>query len=338
MSFIVLAWIISDIEIRELHAILGPLLDTADIAELSPSHRAAACNFICAVIERCQVSDALYAREAVLDELIWNRLFNIYLERSDDAKSKSVRQVLLVLTSVLSKSESPRSLELQQHATSTFLDIICRRQDRLKVKPALQGLAHFLQKDVVGLPQLFDIYQKLREHPTDLSERSLIAQSLLDAFLAWIVHHDTSLSAGHLLKNYLAHLRRSSEFARLGNEQKKEPIWLRPVIQCLHRWPDRMQEFKTHVFPHCFLPELHEYVYFLSFLNLERHINLRKPLPASLRSIHDRTNGFDKHEEFKVLLASVEKGKELGIVKDIGEYCYYYCYRRFSPQFPVLLL
>jgi len=294
-------------------------LDTADTVDISPSHRAAACNFVCAIIESCQASDAEYAREAIFDDFIWDRLFNIYLERSDDAKTKSVRQVLLVLTSVLSKSGSPRSLELQRRAATTFLDIICRRQDRLKVKPALQGLAHFLQKDVTELPQLLDIYQNLLDHQSDQKEKSLIAQSLFDAFLAWIVHHDTSLSAGHLLKNYLAQLRRSPVLGTSRNEQKQSPIWLRPVVDCLRRWPDRMQEFKTHVFPHCFLPDLNEFLRLLAFLNFERHVEWRRPLPAQLKSADGCTNGLDNYEEFRVILASIEKGKELGIVKDIGK-------------------
>jgi hypothetical protein len=303
---------------RELHAILGPLLDTADTPNISPGHRAAACNFICAIVERCQVSDVSYAREAILDDFIWNRLFNIYLDRSDDAKSKSVRQVLLVLTNVLSKSESPRSLELRRRATTTFLDIICRRQDRLKVKPALQGLAHFLQKDVVGLQELLDIYQKLVVNLAESTGYVQIAQNLMSAVLAWIVHHDTSLSAGHLLKNLLAQLRNSPQFKR---DQWTEPTWVLPVIQCLRRWPDRMQEVKTHVFPHCFLPELDEYLYFLSFLHLERHMGLRLPPPASPASNSDWVNGLDKPREFRVFLAAIEKGKELGIVKDVGEQC-----------------
>jgi hypothetical protein len=295
-------------------------LDTADIAEISPSHRATACNFICAIVERCQVSDAIYAREAILDDFIWDRLFNIYLERSDDAKSKSVRQVLLVLTSVLSKSESPRALELQQRATTTFVDIICRRQDRLKVKPALQGLAHFLQKDVVELPRLLDIYQNLLDNQSDQTERSLIAQSLLDAFLVWIVHHDTSLSAGHLLKNYLAQLRRSSHFSTSETDEKEKPIWLKPVLDCLRRWPDRIQEFKTHVFPHCFLPHLDQFLRFLGFLHFAQHMGSGESLPAQLKVADVSANGYYDHEEFRVLLASIEKGKELGIVKDIGKY------------------
>ncbi|KAF2677884.1 HEAT repeat protein-like protein [Lentithecium fluviatile CBS 122367] len=305
-----------DSGVKDLHAILGPLLETADTAEISPSHRAAACNLLCAIIEKCQASDTTYAWETVLDDFVWTRLFHIYLERSDNAKSKSVRQVLFVLTGVLSKSEDPRSLELLQRAVTTFVDIICRRPDRLKVKPALQGLAHLLQKNIVTIPQLLDVYQHLLDNSGRTVE-VLNAQSLLTAFIAWIVHHDTSLSAGHLIKNFLVQLRRSPQYSTSKIGEIGAPIWLRPVVDCLRRWPDRMQEFKTHVFPHCFLPNINEYLLFLSFLNFERHVESKGPLPGQLESVDGRSNGLNHSEEFGILLASIEKGKELGLVKDV---------------------
>jgi hypothetical protein len=302
---------------RELHTVLGPLLETADTVDISPSHRADACNLVCAIIEKCQASDTPYARDAILDDFIWSRLFSVYLERSDDAKSKSTRQVLLVLTSVLLKSESPRALELRQHAATVFINIICQRQDRLKVKPALQGLAHFLGKDVIAVAQLLDIYQKLLEHKPDQTAKTLPAQSLLSAFLAWVVHHDTSLSAGHLIKNYLVKLRSLPKQTVLADKDIGIPLWLRSVVDCLKRWPDRIQEFKTHVFPHCFLPNVDEYFHFLSFLGFAQHVASRECLPAQLNTTDAQTNGL---EDYRILLASIEKGKELGIVKDIGQY------------------
>jgi hypothetical protein len=306
---------------RELHTILSPLLDTADTLEISPSHRADACNLICAIIEKCQTSDIPYARDAVLDDFVWSRLFRIYLERSDEAKTKSVRQVLLVLTGMLLKSDNSRSLELQHKAIEVFIEIICLRQDRLKVKPALQGLAHFLQKDVVALPQLLNIYRKLLDSESDLIAETSTAQSLLVAFLAWIVHHDTSLSAGHMIKSFLAQLRRSPQSTALANNDTDVPIWIRPVIDCLCRWPDRILEFKTHVFPHCFLPDPCEYFQFLSILNFGRHVAPKGFLPSQLSIVIPGINALDHYEELKILLASIEKGKELGIVNDTGECC-----------------
>jgi hypothetical protein len=299
-----------------LHDVISRLLDTADIADLSPSHRAAASNALCAMVDYCQASDIDFVHNAVLEDSTWFRLFGIYLERSGNAKGKSMRQMLLTLTSVILKNPGPRTTSLRDKAASTLVDIICHRQDRLKVKPALQGLAHFLQKDVVSVSDLVDLYkQDLSDsHVTD----SQSLQDIIRSFLSWIVHHDTSLSAGHLLKSFFAALRRSS-MKNIPTSGDIWPLWIEPVVETLHRWKDRIQEFKTHVFPHCFLPDLDEYLRFLSYVHFAFHIPTTTALPSELHIYGDRKNNLGTSEEFEILLAALQTGKELGIVKDVGK-------------------
>jgi hypothetical protein len=303
---------------RELHEILNPVLETADLPDLAPGHRAAASNALCAIIEVCQASAANYAREEILDDSIWLRILEIYLQRSDNAKSKAMRQILMVLTNVVMKNESPRALQLRQQATITFLDIICDRQDRIKVKPALQGLAHFLLRETVSIPQLVELYEEVLARTNGPSRVSASSQTLFRASLAWIVHHDTSLSAGHLVKNFLIQARKSPDYLTTAPNSFMSPLWIEPVVQTLRDWPERMQEFKTHVFPHCFLPNIDEYMRFLSYLHFSTHIKSSGLLPEALRTFEERSNGLDKAEEFRVLLAAIEAGKELTIIRDSG--------------------
>jgi hypothetical protein len=316
----VLAQSVTDTYSRELQDLVGPILDTADVPDLTPSHRAAACNAVCAIIESVQASNVEYARNFLLDDSIWFRLFQVYLQRSDNAKGKSVRQVLLVLTGVLSKNHSSDSLQLQKRATSIFIDIICLRHDRLKVKPALQGLAHFLLRNVVSLSQLNDIYRGSLADQSSISRTDFeLSESFFGSILAWIVHHDTSLSASHLLKNYLVQLRQSLHYETLESDGSTLPLWIKPVVASIHSWPDRMQEFKTHVFPHCFLPKIDEYLQFLSYLHFSHHVTVRGQLPDQLLIHKYRQNGLNDFEEFEVLLAALQTGKDIGILKDMGK-------------------
>lgn len=303
---------------RELHDLIDPLLETADLPDLNPGHRAAASNALCSIIECCQASKTDYARHAILDESIWLRLFNIYLQRSDDAKGKSMRQMLLLLTGVITKDQSTRATELRLQAAATFVDIVCDRQDRVKVKPALQGLAHFLLRDVVSIAQLLELYGA--QSASNGHSGTPSPQTLFKAFLTWVVHHDTSLSAGHLVKNFLIQARRLPEYSAQNESTSVSPLWVEPVVQMLHQWPDRLREFKANVFPHCFLPNIDEYLRFLSYLRFGVHVRSRGDLPQALRIYESQTNGLDRSEEFKILLAALETGKELTIVRDIGEY------------------
>lgn len=302
---------------RELHELIDPLLETADLPDLNPGHRAAASNALCAIIECCQVSDAEYARDSLLSDSIWLRLFNIYLQRSDDAKGKSMRQMLLLLTSVITKNQSTRASELRLRAAATFIDIICGRQDRVKVKPALQGLAHFLLRDVVLIPQLLELYSA--QSSSVANSGPATPQILFKAFLTWVVHHDTSLSAGHLVKNFLIQARQLPDYTTSPHSGVISPLWIEPVVQMLCQWPDRIREFKANVFPHCFMPNIHEYLRFLSYLKFRVHVQAKGDLPQALRTYEDRSNGLSRSEEFKILLAALETGKELTIVRDIGK-------------------
>ncbi|KAG9189219.1 hypothetical protein G6011_06087 [Alternaria panax] len=302
--------------LKELHTILAPVLETADLAELENSHRAAASNALCGIIEYCAASDSAYAREAILDDSIWMRTFNIYLQRSGDAKGKSMRQMLLVLTSVVTKDQSLRAIELRRRATSSFLDIICEREDRIKVKPALQGLAHFLLRDVVSIPELIGLFNDQLKQTSDIVQDPVTSKTVFKSFLAWVVHHDTALSAGHLIKNYLLQARRIAEYDEQIHSRLVSPFWIEPVVQTLRDWPDRIQEFRTHVFPHCFLPNRSEYLRFLAYLHFESHVPHKHELPSQLYQSDEQNSNIEGLEEFRILLAAIATGKELNIVKD----------------------
>lgn len=274
---------------------------------------------LCTVLERCQAQDLQYIHEAILDDSVWSKAFTVYLEKSDTAKGKSVRQVLITLTSVLLRNQNERAFEIQERAIVNLIDIICQRQDRVKVKPALQALAHFLQKDVATIPKLVDAYSRALGQPTGSSAGEASVQSLFTTFLSWVVHHDTSLSAGHLIKNFLTQVRRTAYQDASNTNQKVAYVWIKPVVNSLHQWPDRIQEFKTHVFPHCFLPDVEEYIHFLSYLHFSRHVVSTNPMPQELGVYNEEKNELKDFEEFRILLASLQTGKELGIIKDVGK-------------------
>jgi hypothetical protein len=229
-----------------------------------------------------------------------------------------MRQILLVLTSIIAKDESSRASELRRQAANTFLDIICGRQDRLKVKPALQGMAHFLLRDVVSVAQLLHLHGELLGRLPDVADSDSL-KTLFEAFLAWIVHHDTSLSAGHLIKNFLIQARKSPNYVVKAQNAVSSPLWIEPVVMTLRSWPDRMQEFKTHVFPYCFLPNIDEYLGFLSYLHFSVHLKSSGAMPEALRTPGGHKTGLSETDEFRILLAAIEAGKELSIVRDAGE-------------------
>lgn len=225
----------------------------------------------------------------------------------------------MALTGAISDEHNERATNLRERATLQLIGIICQRQDRPKVKPALQALAYFLQKDVVTVSSLTELY--LRTSPEHREKRETtdleVLHGVFASFLAWVVHHDTALSAGHLIRSFLGAKRRQRN---AGDETGISLLWMRPVIDTLRDWPDRLQEFKTHVFPYCFLPDTTDYLAFLSFLHFGRHVQTAALLPAIFRTFDGDDHKMSKSEEFSILLAAIQTGKELGIVKDVGRF------------------
>jgi hypothetical protein len=185
----------------------------------------------------------------------------------------------------------------------------------------LQGLAHFLLRDVISIAQLVQLFDDLLRRSTNEARQHVTSQTVFKAFLAWVVHHDTSLSAGHLIKNFLNQARRLPDYEEQTNNVVS-PLWIEPVVQTLRDWPDRMQEFKTHVFPHCFQPNISEYMRFLAYLHFDAHVQHKGVLPDQSRDFSKNGSPLNGPEEFRVLLAAIATGKELTIVKDSGKYTY----------------
>jgi hypothetical protein len=298
--------------VRQLEGVIDCLLQTAALVNISATHRAAACNSLCAIIERCQLSTDEGFHCIVWENDLWTRLFEIFLERSDNAKAKSMRQVLLVLTGMLLKNAPPQSSDLQDDAVSRLLDIICRYQNRTKIKPALQALAHFISKDLISINQLIDVYRNYSGADTDPDGGLSAYQLLLRQFLAWVRHHDTAPAAGHLITNFLT---KSTPQRRCAEEKTGVlPVWIAPLEGSIRDSPEAINEFKHHVFPEIFRLDLDGYLQFLYHLQLDRHLGIK----STIHSLNLGVFTANGCLEITLLFAALQVGKELGLVKDVG--------------------
>ena len=137
-----------------MKTLLQALIRTAKCARLSATHRAAACNALCGFLEHGIVSSNLELRTLCFSASTWNQIFDVFIERSEDAKSKPMRQVLITLVKVLSmSSDSSAVRSIRDAALGRLLTIIMLGQDRLSsVKPAMQALEHFMGKQIINMP------------------------------------------------------------------------------------------------------------------------------------------------------------------------------------------
>ncbi|OCL07142.1 hypothetical protein AOQ84DRAFT_389700 [Glonium stellatum] len=302
---------ISNEKVKELEGLIDYILETSALVNISATHRAAACNLLCAIIERCRLSANEGFRAIIWENNMWARLFNTFLERSDNSKAKSMRQVLVVLTGMLLTDAPPQSSGLRDDAVSRVLEMICRCQNRMKVKPALQALAHFITKDLVSIDQLVDLHRNYSEDGADSVQGLNTHQLLLHQFFAWVWHHDTAPAAGHLVTNFLA----KSVQQRICMEEKTNllPMWIEPLESSIRKYPESVEEFKHHIFPEVFRLGLDGYLQFLYHLRLDRHLGIRSTFHSPNSSLFTANSRL----EITLLFAALQVGKELGLVKDV---------------------
>lgn len=298
--------------VKPIKNIIDALLKTAAAINISAAHRAAACNSLIAVIEKCQVSETDTVRHVIWEDNVWMRLFEIFLERSDNAKAKSMKLVLILLSGMLLKNTSPQSIKLRDEAVLRFLDIIFKYQNHLKVKPALQGLAYFISKKVISVTQLIDLQRSRAEDCPVSSTRLDLGQDLLRQFLRWIPPQDTATSSGHLVTNFLIQSRQQGTW--MDDHLGSLPMWAQPLDDSIRASPEAIEEFKNYVFPEAFRLSLEDYLCFLEYLRLSRHLGMKLPLEnKEISTVNTRPDGV----ELSILLAALQAGKEIGLIKDV---------------------
>jgi hypothetical protein len=298
---------------RKLKDAIDALLGAAELADIPPSQRATVCVALCGAFERCQVAAVERFRDAIWEDHRWSRLFGIYLNFFDKAKPKSMRQVLLVSTAVLSKNTALWSSQYPQEAVSRIVDLISRDQNHRKVKPALQALAHFISKGLISVDQLIDLSGKCVQDSEVHVSRAKTGQTLLAKFLIWVLHHDTALAAGHLVAHFLE---KGSDSQAFNQERETGlPIWAEPFETCIRASPESIQEFRHHVFPNVFRLSFDDYIQFLHHLRMRRYLNA---IPSSEAEANTDYGRPDDAVEISILFAALQAGKDIGMVKDIG--------------------
>lgn len=293
---------------------LDALVGTASITYIPASQRAGACNPLCSLLEKCQASHDERIRSLIWTKNIWSDLFDIFLERYDNAKPKSMRQVLLLLCSILQKDRSPTAQTMRDHSVVRLVDVLFQEDDTSRVKPALSALSHFIQKDVISVDDVIIMFERWsadKARPLQLFPPSgSTFKTFLYGIMNWVNHQDTTPAAGNAVCIILEHARRQHAMHLTSSTSDALPVWVDPLESIIRRNPDAMLNFKSHVFPDLFKPILTDYLRFLEHLHLDDHIKLKPSAKGASRPSDDL--------EASLLFTSLQVGKDMGFVQEVG--------------------
>lgn len=312
------------------------VLRTAHAVGITVSHRAAACNVLCAFLDQALVSPTSEMRSFILSVEIWRAFFDVYMDRYGDSKPKPMKQVLVTLVGSLSRW--PRSEEaqvLRNDTLDTFLLWINSPDYTSMLQPALHGLAYFVSK---GIFSVEDVVVSLRRlGPTDepLPAEDLTTQAtqggqaatssgdpdfpapasgpsekLMETFictlLLWASHTGVATSAPNLISTFFKILRKhSSKEINFYHSVTKLPLWVAPLKRTLERKPEIVEALKHHVLPELFKLSPEDIHDFVKSLHLE-HYSCGKVAA-------------NDHSEFLLLLSSLQVAQDLGLVRVTGK-------------------
>ena len=290
---------------RQLRIVLKSFIKTAHRVDVTPSHRAAATNAICSILE---VQNNGHLQDVFQGEDLPLQAFDVVFDRSDVAKGKSMRQLLLALINVTKHQEPILKHRLVNTLLLRTFSIICRQSDQVKGKAALQVLSTFLSQGLIGIEQLA---REFSDFETNGSEASSVEQiqQLLQRLFSWVDNRDTARVASHTILICVREWNALKFTDGKGQVPKGLPIWVHPLIRSIQEHPEALQEFKNQVFPQLFAINATDYLAFLEHLGLQEvH-----------RQDHGSVSNLTSEKEI-ILYASLQVGKETGLVADTGEF------------------
>ena len=299
---------------RHIRGYLDAALTISAKPEISHTHRAAASNALCGLIERCQASQIPEIRSLLWDPdlNLWHRALMIILERFDTTKGKSMRQLLLTVTDVLLKQEDlEKRASAKSLALRTLLPVLFGQRDHKQGKPTLQVLAHFVVKDIVNLNDLWSSVGELASGH-NMSHQTTDAKSvLLQNIFDWIAQLDTPIAAGNLAIVVLKAMRSSPNLAADNDAAGETPIWTGPLVRSITDHPEEIRNFKEYAFPGIFGLGVQDFYRFLQYVGLDEVVTCSKPILV---------RGADDDIKWSILFSALQAGKEMGIVKEVGQY------------------
>ncbi|KAH0562941.1 hypothetical protein GP486_002501 [Trichoglossum hirsutum] len=314
--------------ITQLEGVLGAILCTAQSTQISQSHRAAACNALTAFLGKCQSSSIVGLKSLSRPDYLWIDIFNFYLERSDKAKVKPMRQVLVTLASIaLGDPDCCGTRKVLDIAVTRVITIIFRQEAYSRVKPALQALDYFISKRVFSLKDLLRLVQAwLIESgagaPDDIYEISSVDDPipageapnlvrraygycvtiLASAILRWIPEPDVAPAAGDMFITLFSALKRQADkWMPVQIADAAVPAWCGPLEAFIQGSPDALENIKQHVFPGLFKLSVVDFNFFLLHLGIDDILS-RPPMTGDTRTM--------------ILFIALQVGKEIGLVED----------------------
>ena len=233
---------------------------------MTVSHRAAACNTLCAFLEQAAASPVSKVRVNFHHKSIMIRVFNIYLQSSGgDSQSKPMKQLLKVLVKLLLRESSHDLSAAVVYATiDTCLSHIYAQKDSSCAKAAMTVITMLLQKRLISVELLLakeDVVSSKNGEANPATQSRPISSpsktrqdmpSSMSGFISqvmrWLRHRDTGPAAARLVIAIFRCLDDVSE-DHCASPSPGVPIWSQLLLGAVHQQPELIENLEQYLLP-----------------------------------------------------------------------------------------
>ncbi|KAK4502728.1 hypothetical protein PRZ48_006154 [Zasmidium cellare] len=284
-------------QVKDFKTLFDRVFTTSSATNLNVTHRVAAWNALCSLIDQSLQSEAITVRDFVWIDGVWDRAFELYLHHAQNARPKSSRQLLNTLTDALKKSKDRDLSHVKKDAANKLVSALLNYEDAFSAKVGAQLLSHMLSKDVVSIDDVLGAFR--RNHSNSLSN-SETGDFLLVLF-RWLNYGDFGSTIAHLVSVFLDKLAVSTESAH------GQPIWTIPLQTALTQGSVNTDDLRAHVLPVLFKRNFNDFAAFLYS-----------------QGVHDSLSS-QGNEQFssannELLYVALQTGKELGLIEETDEH------------------
>ncbi|RMZ31999.1 hypothetical protein D0859_03882 [Hortaea werneckii] len=294
---------LADTVYSKLQSVFALVLSTASFPNVGVTHRVAAWNTLCALMDSCVTCPEPSVRALLWEGHVWQDSLNLYLAQGHLARPKSSRQLLASLTSALRKHDKPaQPLNSEWPIATRLLEGLAVNNDPGKAKTCALALGHFLGKDVLTLSLILNACESYQQR-TSVGRKQSKLEYLLYLLFAWLGKGDFGSTIAQVVAAVLDRvvlLRRNSlDGATHGS---RHMAWMPAVRHAAWAHDLHMDDLRVHLLPVLFKRSTLEYLVFLTSLGL-----------GYLKGAKDiQTHNADQ----ELLYASLQTGKDLGLLQE----------------------
>ncbi|CAG7982284.1 unnamed protein product [Penicillium olsonii] len=311
-------------DIENVTRVWQSLIQTLSTASLSPGHSAEACNATSAFIDAATKSKSDETKQLVLSQEVWLSVFDICLNRYEDAKPKPIKLILSSITAVLAKGHQGASrTAIQTAVIDAVIPSIVLGEPQSRLKGCLVFLDSFIRRDAILPSEFIPLLREWlamnkerwvsffsKDHETlslggteatlesvsDNLSDELAAKIFVLGLLVQTNNKTMSVPAGNLLSVLIQKMKPET------SAQKLSEMWVSPARHLVLDNVDTLEDLSSRLLQPLFTVDPNGFKMFLETL----------PVKSLLEG--DMTDA--PEAEYMVLFAALQIGKKINLVHE----------------------